>query len=114
MEFVLRDFHQQRNLRRYVFDGISADRKRQPFAVDVDLTLVHKYAIPLQELPLLCRRLLEGSIQAHSSVALVFAETEMLNYANRRAAVLREAEEKRKMHHRPPVPSSSMKGWRSS
>ena len=51
--------------------------------VVADMALVRKYEIPLQELPLLCVRLLE-SATADADGTAVLSEKEMIEYANRR------------------------------
>ena len=52
MKFVLAGFHQNGNVRRYSFQGIGDDRRtRIEFSVGVDLTLLYKHRIPLQEAP---------------------------------------------------------------
>ena len=65
--------------------------------VVADMALVRKYEIPLQELPLLCVRLLE-SWTANADVTAVFPETEMIEYANRRREAKDLAERKRHMY----------------
>jgi hypothetical protein len=109
MEFVLTGFHQTDNVRRYVFQGVAEDRKPSEFSVGVDLALIYKHRIPMQELPLLCRSLLEGSSRRDSGV-LMFTEKDMLGYASRRAAAQELAERRRRGHHRPPVPSRAKTG----
>jgi len=112
MEFVLTGFRQDNNIRRYAFQGIAADRKRTEFTVGVDLSLVRKYQIPLQELPLLCCHFLTGRAGAEQTQALTFTEEDMLGYANRRAAAQNAAELKRKAYRRPPS-SRIGQAWRS-
>jgi hypothetical protein len=109
MEFVLTGFRQDNNVRRYTFQGIADDRKRSEFTVGVDLALVRKHRIPMQELPLLCRGLLEGRSEGEPSSAFMFTEKEMLGYATRRAAEQELAEQKRRGHHRPPLPGRAVK-----
>jgi len=112
MEFVLTGFRQDKNIRRYAFQGIAADRKRTEFTVGVDLGLIRKYQIPLQELPLLCRHFLTGHAEGGQTQTLTFTEEDMLGYANRRAAARDAAELKRKAHRRPPS-SRTGQAWRS-
>ncbi|MGH9662198.1 MAG: hypothetical protein ACRD96_26855 [Bryobacteraceae bacterium] len=101
MEFVLTGFRQEKNIRRYAFQGIAADRKRTDFTVGVDLALIRKYEIPLQELPLLCCHFLTGRAEGLRTRSLMYAEDEMLGYANRRTAARDAAELKRRAHRRP-------------
>jgi hypothetical protein len=95
MEYVLTSFHHESNIRKFVFDGIDADRKRTPFTVCVDLGAIRKYEISLQELPLLCRYLLEGQAVDAQIRVLTFSEADMQDHADRRAATLRMAQERR-------------------
>ncbi|MBI3679070.1 MAG: hypothetical protein HY235_01485 [Acidobacteria bacterium] len=112
MEFVLTGFRQDNNIRRYAFQGIAADRKRTEFTVGVDLSLVRKYQIPLQELPLLCCHLLTGHAEGGQTKTLTFTEEDMRGYASRRAAAQDAADLKRKAHRRPPS-SRTGQAWRS-
>ena len=64
VEFVFNCFSQDENIRTYIFQGIADDRKtRTEFSVEVDLTLLHKHGIPLQEVPPLCCRLLASDAE---------------------------------------------------
>lgn len=113
MEFVLTGYGQDNNIRRYLFEGVAADRTRKQFAVHADLTLIHKYDIPLQELPLLCRHLLEGYALSRQSQTLTFTEKDMLGYVSHRAAAQEAAEQKRRAHRKPPSSRVGL-AWRSS
>ena len=112
MEFVLTGFRQDKNIRRYAFQGIASDRKRTEFIVGVDLSLIGKYHIPLQELPLLCCRFLTGHAEDGRNHTLTFGEEDMVGYANRRAEAQDAAALKRKAHRRPPS-SRAGQAWRS-
>jgi hypothetical protein len=110
MEYVLTGFQQDNNIRRYAFLGIAGDRTRTEFTVNVDLTLIRRYEISVQELPLLCRHLLEGQIvEPHRNVT--FTEDDMRGHANIRAADKLAAEQK-KVHRRPPSGRVG-EAWRS-
>jgi len=114
MVYVLAGFDQASSIRRYAFQRIAADRTRTEFTVGVDLDLVRKYQISLQELPLLCRHFLEGQPPAEEAEevhTLTFPEEDMLECATRRAAAQSEAK-KKKVHRRRP-PSNGGEGWRS-
>jgi hypothetical protein len=95
MDYVLTSFHHESNIRKFLFDGIDSDRRRTPFTVCVDLGIIRKYEITLQELPLLCRYLLERQDVGTQIPDLTFTEAEMQSHADRRSAALRAAEEKR-------------------
>ena len=95
MEYVLTSFQHESNIRMFSFDGIDVDHKRTPFTVCVDVGLIRKYEIPLQELPLLCRNLLEKQVTDPQIRALTFTEADMQGHADRRAMALRAAEERK-------------------
>ena len=110
MEFVLAGFRQFETVRRYYFDAVGADRIRKSIAVDADLELVRRYRIPLQELPLLCRRLLDARDKAES---ILFTETDIAQYAKDRTAAM-DASLERRRARRPPVSSRAGQAWRGS
>jgi len=86
MKFVLAGFRQSENIRHYSFQGIGDDRRtRTEFSVGVDLSLLHKHGIPLQEVPLLCCLLLASRVGNDQLCSLMFSEGEMLAHAQQRA-----------------------------
>ena len=110
MEFVLKGFDTKDSIRRFVFETITADRTRSTVVVTADLTLARRHSIQVQNLPLLCRQLLEsrdpGTV-AGATLALTEANmAEVTRIA--RAAV----EEKKPRKTRPPVSSNVGKAWR--
>jgi len=58
VNLVFTGFRQDYSVRQYVFQSVIQPYEK--FTVGADLNLVRKHNIPLQELPLLCRRLLEA------------------------------------------------------
>ena len=102
MQFSLTGFSQSANVRCYKFQSVAADQTRQDVTVEVDLNLARQYGISLQELPLLCRSLLEEQSAAGKADSLTFPEQEMVGIASRRAEAKREAEQKFKTQRRPP------------
>ena len=110
MQFSLTGFSQSANVRLYSFQGVNSDGMHREFTVGVDLNLARQYAISLQELPLLCRKLLEGQPAVGEVDSLTFSEQEMLGIAERRAEAQREAEQKSKNRQRPPS-SNVGRGW---
>ena len=71
------------------------------FTVSADMGLLVKHKIPLQELPLLCRALLEDQNGAGPAKAVIFTETDMLVYVQRRTTAKDEADKKRAQHRSP-------------
>jgi hypothetical protein len=104
MEYLLTGVEQSDNIRSYAFAEVDRDRRRTPFTVAVDISVLRKYAIPLQELPLLCRDFLEERREAGSDQHLTYGEAEMVQYASRRADAsramrARKAQRKRNFSH---------------
>jgi hypothetical protein len=93
MKFVLAGFGQTGNVRRYSFEGIADDKRtRVQFSVAVDLTLLHKHRIPLQDVPLLCCLFLSSRAQSgnlreldSSEREFTFPEQEILLHADQLA-----------------------------
>ena len=110
MEFVLTGFRQESNVRRFAFQRVAGDHSRTEFTVSADMSLLVKHKIPLQELPLLCRALLEDQQQAGPGKAVTFTETDMLVYVNRRSAAKDEADRKRAQHRSPFVKKAKTPG----
>jgi hypothetical protein len=110
MDFVLTGFRQDANIRRFAFQRVATDHSRTEFTVSADMTLLVKHKIPLQELPLLCRALLEDQNESGPAKAVIFSETDMLVYVQRRTTAKDEADRKRAQHRspfvkRPPRPT---------
>jgi len=86
MQFLLTGFTPDIGFRVFAFEGVDADRKRTEFTVRTDLALIRRYGIRMQELPLLCRGLLERRDEAGENRALTFTEEEMRKHADHCAA----------------------------
>ena len=102
MKFIFTGFRQTGSIRQYAFDGVEEGRTRTAFSVEADLTLLRKHAIAVQELPLLCVRLLEQLEESEGPHSLVFTEQDMLGFANDRAAAQEAARQRRRIHRAPP------------
>lgn len=109
MEFTLVGFKQVANIRQYHFDTVGENRTRQQVTVGADLSLIRRYEIPLQELPLLCRLLLERRAKIE---ATVLTESDMVQIVSERAARANALTEKRR--HRGPVSDRVGHAWRGS
>jgi hypothetical protein len=96
MQFILTGFTQDLGCRVFAFEGIAADRMRIAFTVRADMALIRTYGIRIQELPLLCRSLLERRDEASETLALTFTEEEMRSCATARATAKDEAAQRRK------------------
>ena len=79
--FVLNGFSHVLGFRVFEFACLDKARARTRYAVRADLTLVRKYGVHIQELPLLCRRLLDAS--EAPGPALTLSEADMIACAEK-------------------------------
>jgi len=82
MQFTLTGFRHDSGLRVFQFQGIAAGKTRSDFFISADLTLIRTYGIRIQELPLLCLRVLEQREFAEQEHTLAYAEEDMRQYMN--------------------------------
>jgi hypothetical protein len=99
MRFVLTGFTHDMESRVFAFDRIGEDSARAQCTVRADLALARRYGIHIQELPLLCRSLLDQSEEGEEILSLTFTEAEMRECATARAAAA--AASKKRPPHRP-------------
>jgi len=99
-QFLLTGFSQDMGFRVFAFERIAEDRTRTPYTVKTDLALTRRYGIRLQELPLLCRAVLERCQEGEEKRAFAYAEEDMRLYADC-AAAREEAAKHRKPMRRP-------------
>jgi hypothetical protein len=98
--FILTGFSQDKGARQFAFEHIGTDHIRTKFTVQADLALIRGYGIHIQELPLLCRELLERCTDPEA-VRLIFTEEDMRLLSEARLLEKQSAARKRKP--RPPV-----------
>jgi hypothetical protein len=103
-QFILKGFTEAMGFRIFAFEGIAADRTRSDFTVKTDLALSRRYGIRLQELPLLCRALLEQRDETAGQQSFTYTEEEMSSFAAKAAA--REEAAKQKKAPRRPAPEA--------
>ena len=90
MQFSLIGFRQDTGFRVFTFEGTASDHTRTAYTVRADLALTRKHGIRVQELPLLCRGLLERAGEGEQKFTAIFTEEEMsLHAAARNVAVLK-------------------------
>jgi hypothetical protein len=87
MRFILTGFTQESGVRVFAFERIAEDQTRMKYSVRADLALSRKYDIRTQELPLLCRDLLERRGTEDGTHALTFTEQDMSLRAKESAAI---------------------------
>jgi hypothetical protein len=95
--FILNGFSQVKEFRVFEFQGITVDSVRSLFTVSIDLALARKYGIRLQDLPLLCRGVLDQCAGGEEKRAFTYTEGQMRSHAN----TLAEREEAAR-YKRPP------------
>ena len=94
-QFLLTGFTQAAGIRIYAFEG-RIDASRIEYTVEVDLALIPGYGIRIQDLPLLCRELLQQRAQPDEMSAVVFTEQRMRSHAEKLAVAREEAEHRKK------------------
>lgn len=102
MRFILTGFTQDLACRVFAFERTGLDRVRTKVVVRADLALIRRYGIQMQELPLLCRNLLERQDDGAEPHTLTFTEADMSLHAKGCAAAREAAALKRKPPRRPP------------
>jgi hypothetical protein len=101
LQFVLTGFTHETGFRVFTFEKMGPDRVWTRCIVKADLALIRHYGIHIQELPLLCRALLERPpLDGALLRTLTFTEAEMRVCATDRAAA-KDLAKKRKVPHRP-------------
>jgi hypothetical protein len=81
MGFILKGFTQEMEFRVFAFEKVAKDQTRTEYTVRADLALTRRYDIQMQELPLLCRLLLERSETVDETNTLTLTEAEMCIHA---------------------------------
>jgi hypothetical protein len=100
MQFIVRGFSQVSGYRVFTFEGIAAGQPRALYSVRANLALTLRYGIRLQDLPLLCREVLERGHEGTDTRTFAYTEQEMRVHADAEAARA-EAAKQRKPARRP-------------
>jgi hypothetical protein len=95
MNFILTGFRQDAEYRVFDFEGIADDRSRSAFAVRADLGLIRQFGIRVQELPLLCRALLDQMGDVPGRHAITFTAEKMRQHAQNCAQAMVDAQARR-------------------
>jgi len=109
MQYILTGFTHDVGFRVFTFEGIGEDRIRTAYSVRADLALTKKYGIQVQELPLLCRSILEQRDTNGIERMFTYTEAAMCLRATTRAA--EAAAQKKKAPRRPPAKNMGA-AWR--
>jgi hypothetical protein len=113
MQFILTGFTQDTAFRVFQFDFVGAAQPRTQFTVRADLGLIRRYGIRLQDLPLLCRGVLEGREETGEARAFTFTE-EKMDLHMKDAAAAKEIAAQRKKPARRPMNENLGAAWRGS
>ena len=108
MDFLLLGFKEGSGVRHFRFEWVGPGRLRRTVVVHADMALARKHEIRMQELPLLCLRLLQGINEGEVTDAITFTEDHMI--AIQTAA--RAASEKKPKTPRRPSPAIGQ-AWRN-
>lgn len=100
-ELILTGFREANGIRSYVYQCQHDDGSSREFTVDAEVKLLQKHGIGLQELPLLCRRLLEKQNPDVLLRTVTFTEDLMKEQADQRMALKQAARDKKKPYRRP-------------
>ena len=113
MRYILTGFTFDTGCRVFAFQGIRDDNTRLEFTVRADLSLIRKYNIRLQELPLLCRGLLERRPETEGTRHLTLGEDGMRLYQED-CATIKQAAAQKKRPPRKPLSENAGGAWRAS
>jgi hypothetical protein len=102
MQYILTGFTQDLGFRVFAFERIGDDRLRTRFTVRADLALIRRYGIRLQDLPLMCRGLLDRAAEGDEKRTLIFTEDEMSLFEKNSLAARELAAQKKRPPRRPP------------
>jgi hypothetical protein len=95
VQYILTGFSHEMGYRVFVFESIDG-RVRTAYRVKADLALARKHGVPVQELPLLCRALLETRAEGESQRAYTYGEADMCKYEDLRAARAAELQNRKR------------------
>lgn len=109
VQFLLTGFTQDKDDRVFSFDGVNLDRTKTPVQVRIDTRMARHYGIRPQELPLLCRSLLDSFPEGQQHTVVTFGEEEMSRH--RAEIALRTAAAKVRRPPRRPSPTAVRSPW---
>lgn len=109
IQFSLTGFSQVDGFRVFAFEGTASDRSRHAYTVKANLALAREYHIPLQDLPLLCRSMLDLCEPGGDSQPFTYGEPQMRAWAESAA---RAKTSRRRQPPRPQPSNQPGAGWR--
>ena len=93
--FILKGFSHVMESRVFEFERVAVDAIRAQFTVQIDVALARKYGVRLQDLPLLCRGLLDQCDEATDIRAFTCGEAEIRVHADNLAERLETSKHKK-------------------
>ena len=99
--FILKGFSQVLESRVFEFEGLMPDSVRASFTVSINMAMARRYGIRLQEMPLLCRTVLDQTSEGEQQRAFTYSEAHMSEYAGNVAAREEAAKHKRAPKQQP-------------
>jgi hypothetical protein len=101
-QYTITGFTHDSGFRVFAFECVGEDRLRTEYTVRADLALIRRYGIRVQDLPLLCRAVLEKRIEGGEQRTFTYTEGDMSLHAG--DCAIREAAAKiRKTPRRAPT-----------
>jgi hypothetical protein len=111
MQYLFTGFTHDMGFRVFAFECIGDDRVRTAFQVRADLGLIRRYGIRMQELPLLCRGILEHRNEDEEQRTFTYTEADMRLNADLCAS--QASAKKRKLPRKPPSENVGV-AWRGT
>lgn len=112
VQFIFTGFKQDAEVRVFSYEDTARNHEGFRYAVTVDLGLARRYGIQPQELPLMCRGILERREPGDLTGVCIFTEEEMSLHATHLKDLRRAALLKKKSRFKPPAVVNRV-GWRA-
>jgi hypothetical protein len=96
MKYLYMGFaHKTTDSRQYNFQGLVSAGIRKGLVVTTDVALLTKHRIQIQEVPMMCLRLLESADEANPQADFVLTEADMLAHIRAKEILKEQASAKR-------------------
>ena len=95
VRLIFTGFQQLNGMRVLAYESIAADNSRTVLTVSADLALARNYGISLQDLPLLCRAILENPEREATGPKVIYTEEDMRVHAAGASARAKAAKQRR-------------------
>jgi hypothetical protein len=110
-QFVITGFSDSDGFRIFRFEGVAPGRLKTHWTVTIDLALSRRYGIQMQELPLLCRGVLDRHDNSLEARDLTYSEADMNQRKEAAKAARLQAARNRKPPRRPSTENNGS-AWR--